>query len=59
MVAHTPEPVARGHRGPPAPAADAPALAPQDLVPHLRGLARALREGGAAERAARVRAPRS
>ncbi|MFD6951634.1 MULTISPECIES: hypothetical protein [unclassified Nocardiopsis] len=47
MIPHTPEAVTRRRRDPSAPGTDAPPLAPGDLVPHLRGLARALRDRGA------------
>ena len=49
VVQHPAEPAARHGRDltdPPAPAA--PPLTVQDLVPHLRGLARALRDQDAA-----------
>ncbi|NYH50742.1 MULTISPECIES: hypothetical protein [Nocardiopsis] len=55
MIPHTPEAVTRRRRDPSAPA-DAPPLAPGDLVPHLRGLARTLRDRGA-DRTARGPAP--
>lgn len=49
MSPHMSETVTRGRRDPSAPptAGDTPFLDPQDLVPHLRGLARALRDRGA------------
>ncbi len=58
MAPHTPEtltPPGRDTSSVPAAASGAP-LTPQDLVPHLRGLARALRDRGA-DRAGRERAP--
>ncbi|NKZ01184.1 hypothetical protein [Nocardiopsis alborubida] len=57
MAPHTPETIAPpgGDTSVPAAVSGAP-LTPQDLVPHLRGLARALRDRGA-DRAGRERAP--
>ncbi|WP_017573001.1 hypothetical protein [Nocardiopsis halotolerans] len=54
MAPHTPETIAPRRRDPSVPTAadEAPPLTPQDLVPHLRGLAHALR-GGGADQAAR------
>lgn len=57
MLPHTPEALTRRHRETSAPADEggAPPLTPRDLVPHLRGLARALRTG--ASRTARDGGP--
>ncbi|GAA0991974.1 MULTISPECIES: hypothetical protein [Nocardiopsis] len=44
MAPHTSETIALRGRDPHAPPADAPELVPRELVPHLRGLARALRD---------------
>lgn len=61
MAAHTSETIARRDREQrTAPAAgDTPALVPRDLVPHLRGLARALRDRDADPAPRDGRAPRS
>ncbi|MEV6821353.1 hypothetical protein [Nocardiopsis sp. HUAS JQ3] len=57
MAPHTSETIAPPGRDASVPAAASGApLTPQDLVPHLRGLARALRDRGA-DRAGRERAP--
>ncbi|WP_190394397.1 hypothetical protein [Nocardiopsis quinghaiensis] len=56
MIPHRSEAVTRWPRDPSVPAADAPPLTPGDLVPHLRGLAHALRDGGA-DRTVRGPAP--
>ncbi|MEU1900438.1 hypothetical protein ABZ512_18840 [Nocardiopsis dassonvillei] len=57
MAPHTSETIAPPGRDTSVPAAASGApLTPHDLVPHLRGLARALRDRGA-DRAGRERAP--
>ncbi|WP_047871948.1 hypothetical protein [Nocardiopsis sp. RV163] len=57
MTPHTSETTAPPGRDASVPAAASGApLTPQDLVPHLRGLARDLRDRGA-DRAGRERAP--
>ncbi|PDP87738.1 hypothetical protein CQJ94_10255 [Glycomyces fuscus] len=57
MAPHTSETTAPPGRDPSVPAAVSGApLTPQDLVPHLRGLAGALRDRGAG-RSGRERAP--
>ncbi|ADH68400.1 MULTISPECIES: hypothetical protein [Nocardiopsis] len=56
MAPHTSETIAPPGRETSVPAANGAPLTPHDLVPHLRGLARALRDRGA-DRAGRERAP--
>jgi hypothetical protein len=56
MAPYTPETTAPPGRDPSVPAVSGAPLTPQDLVPHLRGLARALRDRGS-DRAGREHAP--